>query len=318
MHTALSPVAAADVDALRTFNRFYTQRIGILAPHLGSDMSLTEVRVLYELAHNTGVGHKPLAATQLGAALGLDAGYLSRILRRFETRGWLRRTQSAQDARQNQLLLSRAGRSAFAPLQRASVGHIAGLLRPLLPAQREELSRALAVARRLLDPALAAPRTAAVALRAPRPGDIGWVVQQHGAIYASEYGWDWRFEAMVADIAARFVRSFQPEWDRCWIAEVDGHRVGSVFVVRKSRRVAQLRMLILTPQARGLGVGAQLTDACVDFARAQGYRKLVLWTNSCLTAARALYAKRGFTLLRCEPYQGFGLELVGEHWELLL
>ena len=155
-------------------------------------------------------------------------------------------------------------------------------------------------------------------LRDPRPGDIGWVIQQHGEIYHREYGWNSEFEALVADIAARFLRRFQPEWEKCWIAELDGQRVGSVFVARKSATVAQLRMLILTPEARGLGLGAKLSDASIDFARARGYRKMLLWTNSSLIAARAIYAKRGFVLTKSEPYHGFGQDLVGETWELKL
>jgi GNAT superfamily N-acetyltransferase len=162
------------------------------------------------------------------------------------------------------------------------------------------------------------PQQAPVTLRSMRPGDLGWVIQQHGEVYAREYGWNEQFEAMVADIAAQFVRKFQPEWERCWIAEHDGQRLGAVFVVRKSRTVAQLRMLILAPEARGLGLGARLTDECIAFARAAGYKKMVLWTNSCLTTARHIYARRGFTLVKSEPYAGFGQQLVGETWALKL
>lgn len=161
-------------------------------------------------------------------------------------------------------------------------------------------------------------QTPVAVLRDPRPGDMGWVVQQHGAIYAREYGWNTEFEALVADIVAQYVRQHQPEWERCWIAELDGERVGSAFVVRKSKTVAQLRMLILTPQARGLGLGARLTDECIAFARGKGYKKMLLWTNSCLGAARGIYAKRGFKLVKSEAYQGFGQSLVGETWELKL
>lgn len=171
----------------------------------------------------------------------------------------------------------------------------------------------------LLDPANAAPKTTRMAvLRDPVPGDIGWVVQQHGEIYWREYGWDSRFEALVADIAAQFLRKFQPAWERCWVAELDGERVGAVFVVRKSATTAQLRMLILSPKARGLGLGARLTDECIAFARAKGYKKMVLWTNSCLAAARGIYAKRGFKLVKSQPHEGFGQQLVGETWELKL
>ena len=158
----------------------------------------------------------------------------------------------------------------------------------------------------------------AIHLRSHQPGDIGWVIQQHGEIYAREYGWNSEFEALVAEIAARFLRRFRPEWEHCWIAEVNGQRAGAVFLARKSATVAQLRMLILVPEARGLGLGSQLSDACIAFARARGYRKMVLWTNSCLTAARALYSRRGFVLTKIAPYHGFGQDLVGETWELKL
>jgi DNA-binding MarR family transcriptional regulator/GNAT superfamily N-acetyltransferase len=303
-------VPAAHVKALRGFNRFYTQRIGVLTPYLGSELSLTDVRVLYELAHR----QQP-TATEMGRDLGLDAGYLSRILRRFESRQWLTRLPSASDARQSLLQLTEAGYQAFAPLQQRSRDEAAALLAPLPHAARQELTQALATVQRLLDPAAASPKPAFV-LRDPQPGDMGWVVQQHGEIYAREYGWDSTFEALVAGIVAGYVRDYQPEWERCWIAELGGERVGSVFVVRKSKTVAQLRLLILAPAARGLGLGARLTDECISFARSKGYKKMVLWTNSCLDGARAIYARRGFALVKSEPYTGFGKELVGETWEL--
>lgn len=318
MNATQSSVSVEQVEALRAFNRFYTQRIGVLAPYLGSKLSLTEARVLYELAHHSNRGQGRLGASALGAALGLDAGYLSRILRRFEARGWISKAPHPLDARQSLLTLTRAGRAVLAPLQRESTAQAATLLQALEPAQRAELAVALATTRRLLGPSPQPSVSPSVSLREPKPGDIGWVVQQHGAVYATEYGWDLGFEAMVADIAARFVKHFKPQWERCWMATADGRTVGSVFIVRKSRHVAQLRMLILLPEARGLGLGSLLTDTCIEFARAKGYRKMVLWTNSCLTAARALYERRGFRLVRSEPYQGFGQELTGEHWELTL
>jgi DNA-binding MarR family transcriptional regulator/GNAT superfamily N-acetyltransferase len=311
--TPLEPVPASAVKAVRRFNRFFTRRVGVLDPYLGSHLSLTDVRVLYELAHR----ERPVAS-ELGRDLGIDHGYLSRILRRFEAAGWLHRSPSARDARQNELHLTAAGREAFEPLQQRSREEAAALLGPLPPARRAELVEAMERIQALLEPTTqpAAPRVAV--LRDPVPGDIGWVVQQHGEIYWREYGWDSRFEALVADIAAQFVRKFQPEWERCWIAELDGERVGAVFVVRKSATTVQLRMLILAPKARGLGLGARLTDECLAFARAKGYRKMVLWTNSCLTAARHIYSQRGFRLVKSEPYEGFGHELVGETWELRL
>ena len=304
-------VPPAHVKAVRGFNRFYTQRIGVLAPYLGSEFSLTEVRVLYELAHQD----QP-TATELARELALDAGYLSRILRRFETRGWVARTASAADARQSLLALTQAGYTVFAPLQQRSRDEAAALLQPLTELERQELTGALASVQRLLDPATAPAPT--VTLREPQAGDLGWVVQQHGEVYAREYGWNSEFEAMVAGIVAGYVRNYKPGWERCWIAELDGQRIGSAFVVRKSASVAQLRMLILMPQARGQGLGARLTDECIAFARDKGYKKMVLWTNSCLDSARAIYAKRGFQLVKSEPYTGFGQDLVGETWALRL
>jgi len=304
-------VPTPQVKAVRRFNRFFTRRIGVLDPYLGSELSLTDVRVLYELAHREG-----LSAAVLQRELGVDAGYLSRILKRFESAGWLRRAPNPVDARQSLLQLTEAGHAAFAPLQQKSRDDAAALLAPLAPAQRAEAVAAMARLEALLD--APRPTTRTVLLRDPAAGDIGWVVQQHGEIYAREYGWNLEFEALVADIAAQFVRKFQPLWEKCWIAELDGERVGAIFVVRKSATVAQLRMLILAPQARGLGLGARLTDEAIAFARAKGYRKMVLWTNSCLTAARAIYARRGFVLDKSEAYEGFGQQLVGETWSLRL
>ncbi|WP_050784129.1 bifunctional helix-turn-helix transcriptional regulator/GNAT family N-acetyltransferase [Acidovorax delafieldii] len=308
------PPSAAAVKAVRRFNRFFTRRAGVLAPYLGSPLSLTEVRVLYELAHR-----KTPVASELARDLGLDGGYLSRILRRFEAAGWLRRSASPRDARQSVLALTPEGRDTFEPLQQRSRDEAAALLAPLPPAHQQELVAAMERIEALLDPAHAAQAPTRLAvLRDLQPGDIGWVVQQHGEIYWREYGWDSRFEALVADIAAQFVRKFQPAWEKAWIAELGGERVGAVFVVRKSATTAQLRMLILSPQARGLGLGARLTDECIAFARAKGYRKMVLWTNSCLTTARSIYARRGFRLEKSEAYEGFGQSLVGETWSLKL
>lgn len=306
--------ATAHIKAVRSFNRFYTQRIGVLDPYLGSEFSLTEVRVLYELAHRD----QP-TATELGRDLALDAGYLSRILRRFESQGWLARVPSPADARQSLLKLTEAGHAAFAPLQQRSRDEATALLAALAPDHQQKVVTAMTTMQRLLANGTAPAATRTVLLRDPGPGDIGWVVQQHGEIYAREYGWNSEFEALVADIAGKYLKNHQPEWEKCWIAEVDGERAGAVFVARKSATVAQLRMLILTPQARGLGLGGRLADECIAFARSKGYKKMVLWTNSCLDAARAIYARRGFKLTRSEPYHGFGKEnLVGETWELRL
>ncbi len=311
MPEASTPVDPAQVRSLRAFNRLYTQRSGLLDPYLGSAFSLTEVRVLYELAH-----HAPCTASELGRRLLLDAGYLSRIVRRFTSAGWITRTPSPTDARQHALSLTAEGRAAFEPMQQRSREEAARLLTPLAPDQRHALMGALTRVQSLLDPNAAAHRTAV--LRDVRAGDMGWVVQQHGEIYAREYGWNSEFEALVADIVASMIRRHDPAWERGWIAELDGERVGSVFVVRKSETEAQLRLLILTPAARGLGLGAHLTEECLAFARAKGYRKMVLWTNSNLAAARAIYSKRGFVLVHSEPYHGYGQDLVGETWELAL
>jgi DNA-binding MarR family transcriptional regulator/GNAT superfamily N-acetyltransferase len=313
MNAAASPVAPAQVTAVRGFNRFYTQRIGVLDPYLGSEFSLTEVRVLYELAHRD----QP-TASELGHDLALDAGYLSRILRRFEACRWLARVPSPADARQSLLKLTEQGHRAFAPLQQKSRDEAAALLASLAPPAREQLIAAMSTVQKLLDPAARAPGTRTVLLRDPRPGDMGWVVMQHGEIYGREYGFTDEFEALVADIAAKYIRHFDAQWEKGWIAEIDGERVGSVFVVRRSVTVAQLRLLILAPAARGHGLGARLTDECIAFARAKGYRKLMLWTQSNLLAARAIYRSRGFKRVKSEPHDAYGQKLVSEIWELKL
>ena len=313
MNASLPAVAPAQVKAVRGFNRFYTQRIGVLDPYLGSELSLTEVRVLYELAHRD----QP-TATELGRDLALDGGYLSRILRRFETRGWLARVPSPADARQSLLKLTEPGYHAFAPLQQKSRDEAAALLASLPMDARDKLIGAMATVQQLLD----APREAApaktVVLRDPRPGDLGWVVQQHGDLYWREYRFNSEFEALVAGVAAKYLKNFDPAWEKGWIAEIDGERVGSVFVVRRSATVAQLRLLILTPAARGQGLGGRLTDECIAFARGKGYRKLMLWTQSNLLPARAIYRSRGFGCIKSEAYAAFGQDLVSEVWELKL
>jgi DNA-binding MarR family transcriptional regulator/GNAT superfamily N-acetyltransferase len=309
MNTAAVP--PAQVKALRGFNRFYTSRIGVLDPYLDSDFSLTEVRVLYELAHRD----QP-TASELGRDLRLDAGYLSRILRRFESQGWLSRVPSPADARQSLLKLTQKGHDVFAPLQQKSRDEAAALLAPLAPAQREQLISAIGTVQQLLDPPANRQRT--IVLREPQHGDFGWVVEQHGALYAKEWGYTVEFEGLVAGIVAKFVEQFDPQWEKAWIAEVDGERAGSVFLVRQSPTVAKLRLLILAPQARGLGLGARLTDECIAFARAKGYRKMVLWTQSHLLAARRIYESRGFKVVKAEPNDAFGQHLTSETWELKL
>ena len=312
------PATSSQVKAVRSFNRFYTQRIGVLAPYLGSGFSLTDARVLYELAHRD----QP-TASEIGRDLGLDAGYLSRILRRFESKGWLAKAASLADARQSLLKLTKSGYEAFAPLQQKSRDEAAAQLAALPQEQRSQLIAAMATVQRLMEAPSRGPsmptQTKTVVLRDHRPGDMGWVTQQHAEIYWKEYGWSGEFESLVAGICTQFIKNFDPSKERCWIAEVDGQRAGSVFLVRKTATVAQLRMLILTPGARGCGLGARLTDECLAFARAKGYKKMVLWTNSILIQARHLYTQRGFQLVKSEPFVGYGGHaLVGEHWELKL
>jgi DNA-binding MarR family transcriptional regulator/N-acetylglutamate synthase-like GNAT family acetyltransferase len=300
------------IDAVRRFNRFYTRRIGVLREGLsGSPFPLTEARVLYELAHR-----ESPTATELGRDLGLDAGYLSRILRAFERRGLVRKTRSKADGRRSHLSLTARGRTAFAPLNARSHEEVGGMLTGLSPTEQARLVDAMQVIETLLG-ARAATKPPYL-LRPHQPGDMGAVVHLHGALYAQEYGWDERFEALVAGIVAKFVDHFDARRERCWIAEVDGEVVGSVFLVRRSKTVGQLRLLIVHPKARGLGIGARLVAECVRFARQVRYRKVELWTNSVLIAARAIYAKAGFRLVHAEPHTSFGQELIGETWELTL
>jgi DNA-binding MarR family transcriptional regulator/GNAT superfamily N-acetyltransferase len=305
------PVSAADVKAVRAFNRFYTQRIGILKRYLDTDFTLTEVRVLYEVAHRPG-----LTASELVRDLKLDPGYLSRILRRFESRGWLQRTTSPRDGRQALLALTEEGHATFAPLQQKSRDETAALLAEVAPPVRAPLIQAMDKVHRLLQSDAGTERQ--VVLREPRPGDMGWVVQMHGEIYSREYGYSSEFEALVAQVAARFILKFDPAREKAWVAEVDGERAGFVCLVRKSATVAQLRLLILRPEARGLGLGARLTDACIAFARGCGYRRIDLWTHQHLKAARAIYQARGFARVHSEPLQAYGRKLVSETWELRL
>jgi DNA-binding MarR family transcriptional regulator/N-acetylglutamate synthase-like GNAT family acetyltransferase len=307
------PAPAADrVSAVRHFNRFYTRRIGVLHEGLlASPFSLAEVRVLYELAHRPAV-----TASDLVRDLALDSGYLSRILRDFEKRGLVRRATSQTDGRQRPLTLTAEGKRTFAPLERRSAQEVATLLAPLSETDQARLAGAMQAIERMLEPAGAAGEP--FVLRAHRPGDMGWVVQAHGEIYWREYGWDERFEALVAHIAGEFVEKLDPARERCWIAEREGERVGSVFLVRKSATVAKLRLLIVDPRARGLGLGAHLVAECIRFARDCGYRTLTLWTQENLRAARRIYQAAGFALAAREPHAMFGVPLVGETWNLAL
>jgi DNA-binding MarR family transcriptional regulator/N-acetylglutamate synthase-like GNAT family acetyltransferase len=298
------------VEAARRFNRFYTRKIGVL--HEGayrSPFSLTEVRVLYELAHRD----EP-TATALARELGLDAGYLSRILRGFERRGLLLKTRSAADGRQSHLSLTTQGRKVFAPLNARSHDEVAAMLAGLSAAAQARVVGAMQTIERMLGDRPAAP--APYVLRQPQPGDLGWVVHRHGAVYAREYGYDAQFEALVAEIVAHFVQRYDAKRERCWIAEQDGEVVGSVFLVARSKTVAQLRLLLVEPTARGAGLGTRLVDECVRFARQAGYRTLRLWTQSELRAARRLYQAAGFRIVGKEKNHSFGKALVSETWEL--
>ena len=301
------------VAIVRRFNRFYTRQIGLLNEGLlDSPFSLTEVRALYELAHR----EHPTAA-DLCKELRLDAGYASRILRGFEKQGLIEKKNSASDARQSLLSLTRKGRKVFEPLESRSDKHVGAILNKLSPAKHEELIHAMRTIESVLGPQ---EKTASsYILRQHRPGDMGWVVQRHGELYWQEYRYDERFEALVARIVAEFVEKLDPARERCWIAERDGENVGSVFLVQKSKTVSKLRLLLVEPSARGLGIGGRLVAECVRFAREAGYRKMMLWTQSELTAARAIYQKAGFGLVAKKRHQSWSRkDLVAETWELTL
>ncbi|MGL4230314.1 MAG: bifunctional helix-turn-helix transcriptional regulator/GNAT family N-acetyltransferase [Casimicrobium sp.] len=352
MKTATVP--QEDILSVRHFNRFYTQAIGVLKRGLlDSEYTLTEVRVLYELAHAS--TDAPLTASVLCELLDLDASYCSRLLRNFEAKGLLARAPSRTDARAMQLKLTAKGKRAFAPLERASNAEIAAMLTKVLANDRGNVLASM----RLIEAALvgvrgsiSSPRAGLVLpptstvitrrnnplsrpsgtlphegggdasrayrLRAHRPGDMGWVISRHGALYAAEYGWDQTFEALVADICAKFINEFDPTRERCWIAEDDAGPLGCVFVVKKNATTAKLRMLLVEPRARGMKLGARLVDEAIDFARATGYKKMTLWTNGILHAARHIYVARGFKLVKEETHQSFGKDLVGQHWDLKL
>jgi DNA-binding MarR family transcriptional regulator/GNAT superfamily N-acetyltransferase len=305
------PGPAARVAAVRAFNRFYTRRIGVLREGLlDSPFSLAEARVLYELGTADG-----LTAGVIVHALDLDAGYLSRILQRFETRKLIARVRAAADGRERTIALTASGHRAFRAIDRASRAQTTALLRPLPEARQLSLVDAMATIERLLAPA--APPSPAT-LRAPQAGDWGWIVERHGVLYAQEYGWGQAFEGLVAGIVAEMVARFDPASERCWIAEQEGARVGCVCVVRHSARVAKLRLFLLEPEARGQGLGRRMVAECTAFARAAGYRSLRLWTQSNLGAARYLYTAEGYRLVERKPHRDFGVPLVGEIWELRL
>jgi DNA-binding MarR family transcriptional regulator/GNAT superfamily N-acetyltransferase len=309
------PAAPLDtyVATTRRFNRFYTRKIGILQEGLlDSPLSLTEARVLYELANRS----EPTAA-DLRRDLGLDAGYLSRILRGFQQHRWIERRPAQHDGRRQLLTLTRAGRATFDTLNSRSDEDVTRMLRGIGRADLERLTQAMRTVEEVLERPSRAPAT--FVLRTHRPGDIGWVVYRHGVLYSQEWGYDERFEALVAQIAAEFVQNFDASAERCWIAEGDGERVGSVFLVRKSKHIAKLRLLLVEPSARGLGIGKRLVEECIRFARQCGYRKLVLWTQSELEAARSVYQQAGFRLTKKERHSSWGRRtLIAESWELPL
>jgi DNA-binding MarR family transcriptional regulator/N-acetylglutamate synthase-like GNAT family acetyltransferase len=304
------------IAAVRRFNRYYTRQIGVLRKgYLDSPYSLGEMRVLYEIAH----GKRP-TASDIGRALDLDAGYLSRVLRNFEKRRLISRTTSAKDARQSHLALTARGRGIFAPLEQRSQDDVAAMLTKLQPAEQERLVAAMVSIETLLE-GEAKPEQGdrpEVILREPRHGDYGWIISRHAELYAQEYGWTEPFEGLCAQIVADFVNKHDPTCERCWIAELNGENVGSVMLVNDSTEVARIRLLIVDPKARGRGLGTKLTDECIRFARERGYKQITLWTHSVLKAARHVYEKAGFTLTSSEKRHTWGQDVVAEFWDLNL
>lgn len=299
-----------DIEAARRFTRFYTRQTDLLNESLSeSGFSLSESRVLYELATRGATN-----AAELSRELGLDPGYLSRMLRSFGQAGWLDRQRHAADGRQATLSLTEAGQAAFAPLEAGSRADWHRRLAPLSPADRQQLLGAMATLERLLGPAQ--PPSGAIVLRGHGIGDLGWIARRQALLYAAEYGWDVTYEALAAEILAKFVREFAPGSERAWIAERDGAILGSVFLVRASDEVGRLRLLYVEPEARGLGLGRRLVGECIGFARTCGYRRLILWTNDCLVAARRIYEAAGFVLDEEQRHHSFGRDLVGQSWSL--
>ena len=305
-------------EAVREFNRFYTRRIGALGAHLGTAFSLTEARVLYELAHR----ERPTAG-EIAETLELDRGYLSRLLRAFKKRGLIRTKVSPDDRRQTLLQITTAGRRAFAPLDTGARKGIVEMLEPLPAAQQQRVLDAMrdihaAFGNAPTESTARQPNPNPYTLRTHRPGDMGWIVHRHGVLYSKEYGWDERFEAIVAHVVADFVDNFDPVHERCWVAERNGEIVGSVFVVRKSKTVAKLRLLLVEPSARGLGLGSRLVNEVIGFSRNAGYKKIVLWTHPELISARKIYKAAGFELVAEETHQLFGQPMTAETWAMKL
>ncbi len=300
------------IAVIRRFNRFITKNIGVLREGLlHSSFSLTESRIIYEIANQSN-----LIAADLSKELGLDPGYLSRMLDRLEQQGLIEKIPSESDGRQRILHLTSEGENAFALLDSRSKEEVLELLNKLSEQEQKLLIQSMNTIEHLLGEGL--KYSVPYFLRQHEPGDMGWVVHMHGHLYAKEYGWDEHFEALVAQICSDFINNYDPDRERCWIAEMDGQIVGSVFVVQDSQEVAKLRLLLVDPKARGLGLGTQLVDECIRFARRKGYKKLVLWTNSVLVGARKIYKNAGFQLVEQEAHHSFGHDLIGENWEITL
>jgi DNA-binding MarR family transcriptional regulator/GNAT superfamily N-acetyltransferase len=312
MKSNISPELESQIAAVRSFSRFYTSKLGIIEPKLlDSPWTLQEARIIYEIAQR-----QSCTATELVGALGLDAGFLSRTLQSLQRRQIVARKTSKADRRVTELALTAKGRAAFADLDSRSRDVVAALLGGLEAAARTAVVGAMTTIEQTLEPA--ARQAPGLVLRSHRPGDIGWVVSRHGALYTREYGWDISFEALAAEIAARFIRSHDPAREHCWIAEIGGEPVGSIFLVRASDDVAKLRLLLVEKKARGFGVGRALTEQCIRFARQAGYTSITLWTQSILVAARGIYQHAGFQRVSEEKHHSFGVDLVGETWELKL
>lgn len=303
------PEIDPQVGAIRAFNRFYTRKIGVVDGMASSPFALAEARVLYELAHR----ERP-TASDIRRELGLDAGYMSRILGEFERRKLIRREQSKTDERQKFLSLTEKGRKAFRPLDERSNRSVVRLLEELTPIERRQLVDALQAVRSLLGDRV--PTSTSYLLRQHQPGDLGWLVSRQAILYAEEYGWDGSYEALAAEIVAQFIKNYDPKREHCWIVEKDGDHIGGVFVAKVSDEMAQLRLLHVEAAARGLGIGKRLVEECIRFARQAGYQKMMLWTQSNLQAARHIYKQAGFQIVREQQHHSFGKDLTAETWEL--
>jgi DNA-binding MarR family transcriptional regulator/N-acetylglutamate synthase-like GNAT family acetyltransferase len=302
------------IEAVRRFNRFYTRRIGILNDGiLGSELSLAEMRVLWEIAHK-----EHITAKELETRLGMDSGYMSRVVRNFRDHGLVTTQASEIDGRVKHLKLTRKGSQWMAVLERKARDEVRAIVGKLPGGHQDRLVAAMGTIESLLEPQAAEHWPYPYLLRDPKPGDFGWVIHRHGALYAQEYRWDATFEALVAEIVAKYIRDYQPDREHCWIAEHEGEIAGCVFLVERSAHVAQLRLLLVEPSKRGMGIGAALVKECTRFARGAGYRKIMLWTNDVLHAARHVYERAGFKLVKSEKHRSFGHDLVGQTWELVI